>query len=80
MRATGKVSASTVPRDTSPADPVQKLKNAETENCIRRLTRAIPPGGFPRNVTSKFKFEPTRDVLFSFLSLISLAAPSTFPS
>jgi len=45
-----------VPRDLSPADPVKKLKDSETENCIRRLTRAVP-GGSPRggNVTSKIR-------------------------
>jgi len=31
-----------IPRDPSPADPVEKLKDAETENCIRRLTRTPP--------------------------------------
>jgi len=66
-----------IPWDPSPADPVEKLKDAKTENCIRRLTRTLlNPREFPggqavaasrRN--SKFKFKHTRASL-SFLSAI----------
>lgn len=67
-----------VPRDLSPADPVQKLKDGETENCIRRLTRAVP-GGSPGTGTSrrnsKFKFKYTRDVLSFFLSDLAPLPP-----
>lgn len=63
-----------VPRDPSPADPVQKLKDGKTENCIRRLTRAVPEGspvgrgcGASRRNT-KFKFKRPRRPSLLFLS------------
>ena len=78
----GKVSAWMVSRGTPSADPPQKLKDVETENCIRWLTRGLrwlrPPGPYAndriRNLNSDIRSSPSFSL--RFLPPCTLFSPS----